>query len=128
MTLAHQIPEFIVYKIMIQTYSLNPHPTAKLIKKMWDGLKDTASKVNWNDGVALVVGGSWVENYLECYIEDELIDYDNWDKEIERIHNDIVDGNISTFPLWRCGADAYMEEGGCKSIILFSGKMTPFAY
>ena len=33
MTLAHQIPEFIAEKIMIMKLTLNPHPTAKLIKE-----------------------------------------------------------------------------------------------
>ncbi len=31
-SVAHDIPEFIVHKIMLQSYALNPHPTAKIIK------------------------------------------------------------------------------------------------
>jgi len=32
-SVAHDIPEFIVHKIMLQSYALSPHPTAVIIKK-----------------------------------------------------------------------------------------------
>ena len=80
-SVAHQIPECIVNKIMLQTYHLSPHPTAKIIKHY-------ASYFLWSQ-FCCISEEDEIDEYKRRYnngeeLDDELekIDIYTWDKSI----------------------------------------------
>ena len=81
MTLAHQIPEFIAEKIMLMKLTLNPHPTAKIIKEY-------ARYFLWSQ-FCCISEEDEIDEYKRRYnngeeLDDELekLDIYTWDKSI----------------------------------------------
>ena len=105
MTLAHQIPEFIAEKIMMMKLQTNPHPVAKIIKKMWEDIHE------------FEIHDEWIYDYCEtwCYnLEDGDDDYDDElaNENFYRMYAEIIDGEISKFPMWRKDGEESKDKDG----------------
>ena len=83
-SVAHQIPECIVNKIMLQSYHLSPHPTAKLIKDMWND-------INYNEDYyiqqyVIKQDGDIEEGmFYEPYSDEDDPDYDEGEWEYHNL-------------------------------------------
>jgi len=67
---AHKIPEILVNKITLMSYGLNPHPTAKIMKKVYKFVEE------------------WVDDRMYMYcVDEEHYDEDGVKEFYEKIKN-----------------------------------------
>jgi len=92
-SVAHKIPMEVVSKILLMRPT---HPTALIIKEMWDNLRKD-------------LHDAWVYDYAGDWCGCVGEDYEGWDfdgdseeqKLIDDIGDDIVEGGVSSCAMWR---------------------------
>ncbi len=95
-SVAHKIPMEVVSKILLMRPT---HPTALIIKAMWDDIRK-----DLHDEWLYDYAGNWCgcvgEFYDDCeWVPDVMSDEDN--KLIADINDDIVEGGVSSCAMWR---------------------------